>query len=125
MLARRSLRAFENENGDLQNTTPSPATLALAPYIDVKFVAGIDAEILDGGCCGMGGAFGFRREHAPVARAIGERHILPAVRAASAETLIVADGFSCREQISQETGRSPLHLVEILAIPDEIVSPSE
>ena len=84
--------------------------------------AGITAEILEGGCCGMAGAFGFRREHAPIARAVGERHILPAIRAAPAETLIVADGFSCREQISQETGRSPVHLAEILSIPEDAVS---
>ncbi len=66
------------------------------------------------GCCGMAGAFGFEREHRDVSLAIGERNLLPAVRAAASDTLILADGFSCREQIRQETGRHALHLAEVL-----------
>ena len=63
----------------------------------------------------MAGAFGFQREHYDVAMKVGERVILPAVRAARKDTLIIADGFSCREQIAQATGRQPLHLAEVLA----------
>ncbi len=63
----------------------------------------------------MAGPFGFEREKFAVSQRIGERVLLPAVRAASAETLIVADGFSCREQITQNTGRGTLHLAELLA----------
>ena len=66
------------------------------------------------GCCGMAGAFGFEREHRDVSLAIGERNLLPAVRDAASDTLILADGFSCREQIRQETGRHALHLAEVL-----------
>jgi FAD/FMN-containing dehydrogenase/Fe-S oxidoreductase len=81
--------------------------------------AGIEAEILADGCCGMAGSFGFRREHAQVAQAVGERILLPRLRELDGETLVVADGFSCREQIRQESGREPVHLVEILATPGE------
>jgi Fe-S oxidoreductase len=66
--------------------------------------------MLDSGCCGMAGAFGFEAGHYDVSRQIGERVLLPAVREASRDAsrdaLIVTDGFSCREQIAQETGRS-------------------
>ncbi|HEX7422019.1 MAG TPA: FAD-linked oxidase C-terminal domain-containing protein [Thermoanaerobaculia bacterium] len=75
---------------------------------------GLDVEHPDSGCCGMAGAFGFEREHYDVAMRVGERVILPAVREASSDTLIIANGFSCREQIAQATGRDPLHLAEVL-----------
>ncbi|HEY3055652.1 MAG TPA: FAD-linked oxidase C-terminal domain-containing protein [Thermoanaerobaculia bacterium] len=77
---------------------------------------GLDVEHPDSGCCGMAGAFGFQREHYDVAMRVGERVILPAVREASEDTLIIADGFSCREQIAQATGRQPLHLAEVLKL---------
>jgi Fe-S oxidoreductase len=66
------------------------------------------------GCCGMAGAFGLAAQTADLARRIGERALLPAVRAAGAGTWIVADGFSCREQIEQGAGRPTLHLAELL-----------
>jgi FAD/FMN-containing dehydrogenase/Fe-S oxidoreductase len=75
---------------------------------------GADLQTLDSGCCGMAGAFGFEKEKYAVSQAIGERVLLPAVRQAAAETIIVSDGFSCREQISQATGRHPLHFAELL-----------
>ncbi len=75
---------------------------------------GLDYEHPDSGCCGMAGAFGFQREHYDISMKVGERVILPAVREAGADTLIVADGFSCREQISQATGRETYHLAELL-----------
>jgi Fe-S oxidoreductase len=77
--------------------------------------AGISASVPDSGCCGLAGNFGFERGHYAVSRAVGERVLLPAVRAADADTLIVADGFSCRTQIGQETDRRPLHLAQVLA----------
>jgi Fe-S oxidoreductase len=73
---------------------------------------GMQFEVLDSGCCGMAGAFGFEAEHYAVSVAAAERALLPAVRAASPETLVLADGFSCREQIFQLTGRRALHLAE-------------
>src|SRR5215469_5095095 len=75
---------------------------------------GLDFEILDSGCCGMAGSFGFEKEKYAVSVQIGERVLLPAVRAASADTLIIADGFSCFQQIEQLTGRRALHIAEVL-----------
>jgi Fe-S oxidoreductase len=67
------------------------------------------------GCCGMAGAFGFERgEHYELSQKIGERALLPAVRAAAADTIVVADGFSCREQIAQSGGHRAVHLAEVL-----------
>jgi Fe-S oxidoreductase len=66
------------------------------------------------GCCGMAGAFGFEKEKYELSKAIGELELLPAVRQAPTDWLIVADGFSCREQIAQETDRHALHLAEVL-----------
>ena len=75
---------------------------------------GIDYHLLDSGCCGMAGAFGFEADHYDVSIACGERVLLPAVRNAGKDTLIVADGFSCREQVRQCTDRVPLHLAEVM-----------
>jgi Fe-S oxidoreductase len=78
---------------------------------------GLDFEVLDSGCCGMAGAFGFERgEHYEVSIAAGERVLLPKVREADRNTLVIADGFSCREQIAQTTDRRALHLAEVLAM---------
>lgn len=75
---------------------------------------GLEYEVLDSGCCGMAGSFGFEKEHYGVSIAVGERVLLPAVRAAENGTLVVADGFSCREQIAQTTDRRALHLAEVI-----------
>jgi Fe-S oxidoreductase len=77
---------------------------------------GLDFDILDSGCCGMAGSFGFEKSKYDVSMKCGERVLLPAVRHAEADTLIVANGFSCREQIVQTTDREPLHLAEVLAL---------
>jgi FAD/FMN-containing dehydrogenase/Fe-S oxidoreductase len=70
----------------------------------------------DAGCCGMAGPFGFDAEKFEVSMAIGERVLLPAVRNAPSDTLILSDGFSCREQIYQGTGRKALHLAEVVQL---------
>ena len=75
---------------------------------------GLDFRILDSGCCGMAGNFGFQPPHYDVSVQIGARGLLPAVRKADPDTLIIADGFSCREQISQATGRRALHLAQVI-----------
>ncbi len=77
---------------------------------------GFDLESLDSGCCGMAGPFGFERDKFAISQAVGERVLLPAVRQAQPDTLIVSDGFSCREQIFQATGRQALHLAEIIQL---------
>jgi Fe-S oxidoreductase len=75
---------------------------------------GLEYEVLDSGCCGMAGSFGFEEEKYPVSVACGERVLLPAVREADPKTLIMADGFSCREQIAQMTNRHGLHLAQVI-----------
>jgi Fe-S oxidoreductase len=75
---------------------------------------GVDLQSLDSGCCGMAGSFGFAKDNYNLSIALGERVLLPAVRQAGPETLIVSDGFSCREQILQTTGRKAVHLAEVL-----------
>jgi FAD/FMN-containing dehydrogenase/Fe-S oxidoreductase len=84
---------------------------------DVALLAalGLEVELLDSGCCGMAGGFGFRRDKLDLSIACGERVLLPAVRAAPAGTFLVADGFSCREQVEQTTGKRCLHTAEVVA----------
>ena len=76
---------------------------------------GIDWSAPAPGCCGMAGSFGFDAEKYGVSMAIGELELLPAVRDAAPDSLIIADGFSCREQIAQSTDRHALHLAEVIA----------
>ena len=75
---------------------------------------GSDVRVLDAGCCGMAGPFGFAKEKYALSQAIGQRVLLPAVRQAEPDTLVISDGFSCREQIFQGTGRQAMHLAEVL-----------
>jgi Fe-S oxidoreductase len=77
--------------------------------------AGATVEAIEAGCCGMAGPFGFEADKFEVSKAIAQEGLLPAVQAAAAETLIVADGFSCREQIDQLTERRAMHFAEALA----------
>ncbi len=74
----------------------------------------LDAEVPDSGYCGVAGSFGYEAgERYSVSQDCGERVILPAVRGAPPDTLIIADGFSCREQIAQATERRPVHLAQV------------
>jgi Fe-S oxidoreductase len=75
---------------------------------------GLDFSVPDTGCCGMAGAFGFEKNHYDIALQVGERVLLPLVREAPKDTLIISDGFSCREQIAQATDRRALHLAEVI-----------
>ncbi|TGZ14582.1 dimethylmenaquinone methyltransferase [Streptomyces sp. S816] len=78
--------------------------------------AHLDADVLDEGCCGLAGNFGFERGHHEVSMAVAEQGVLPAVRGAAPDSLVLADGFSCRTQIEEGgTGRRALHLAEALA----------
>ena len=77
---------------------------------------GADLESPDSGCCGMAGPFGFEKDKFAVSQAVGERVLLPAVRRTPPETLIISDGFSCREQIFQATGRTAIHLAEAMQL---------
>jgi Fe-S oxidoreductase len=75
---------------------------------------GIQAKVLDSGCCGMAGPFGFEGSKYEVSQACAERVLLPAVRSAKSDEIVIADGFSCREQIRQNTDRYALHTAEVL-----------
>ena len=86
---------------------PARAALALLP--------GAAVEEVDAGCCGMAGSFGYEAEHYAVSMQMAERRLLPAVRAAEADTIIVAAGLSCREQIAHGSGRVALHPAQVLA----------
>jgi FAD/FMN-containing dehydrogenase/Fe-S oxidoreductase len=77
---------------------------------------GARATVLDSGCCGMAGSFGFNPKHVEISNAVGELVLLPAVRKQSADTVILTNGFSCREQIRQGTGREVMHLAELLQL---------
>ncbi|MFJ3648061.1 FAD-binding and (Fe-S)-binding domain-containing protein [Streptomyces murinus] len=78
--------------------------------------AHLDADVLDEGCCGLAGNFGFEGGHHEVSMAVAEQGVLPAVRGAAPDSLVLADGFSCRTQIEEGgTGRRALHLAEALA----------
>jgi FAD/FMN-containing dehydrogenase/Fe-S oxidoreductase len=73
-----------------------------------------DYRMLDAGCCGMAGAFGFERAHDEVSVRCGERVLAPEIRSSPPDTLVLADGFSCREQIRQLTGRRAIHVAQAL-----------
>ena len=75
---------------------------------------GLDYQCPAPGCCGMAGSFGFEADKYEVSVAVGELELLPAVRKASPDTLIIANGFSCREQIAQCTDRQAFHLAEVI-----------
>ncbi len=76
----------------------------------------LDEEVLESGCCGMAGSFGYEKDKYEVSVACGERKLLPEVRKAGLSTIIIADGFSCREQVAQQTNRHALHLAEVLEL---------
>ncbi|HET6830778.1 MAG TPA: FAD-linked oxidase C-terminal domain-containing protein [Solirubrobacterales bacterium] len=75
---------------------------------------GLDFEILDSGCCGLAGSFGFEAEHHDVSVAIAEARLLPMVRDAAADTIVIGDGFSCKTQVEQLGDRRPLHTAQVL-----------
>ncbi|WP_433873517.1 FAD-binding and (Fe-S)-binding domain-containing protein [Saccharopolyspora sp. CA-218241] len=81
----------------------------------VLAASGVRADVLDSGCCGLAGNFGFERGHYEVSMACAEHGLLPAVRAAEPGTEVVADGFSCRTQLHQATGTRAVHLASLLA----------
>jgi FAD/FMN-containing dehydrogenase/Fe-S oxidoreductase len=81
----------------------------------LRLVPGLDVKPIESSCCGMAGAFGYQAETYDVSMAMGELTLFPAVRGSDADSLIVADGFSCRHQIEHGTARKPLHVAEVIA----------
>ena len=90
----------------LVGTTPALTVLRLPPAYEVQEIPS--------GCCGMAGSFGYEAEHYDISMSIGSQRLFPAVKAADPGVEIVADGISCRQQISHATGRQPRHVVEVL-----------
>ena len=80
----------------------------------LSLVPELEVSVIESGCCGMAGSFGYEQEHYEVSQQIGELVLLPAVRSAAAEVFIAAPGTSCRHQIKDATGRIAMHPVEIL-----------
>jgi Fe-S oxidoreductase len=93
------------------------ATEGFEPTQKLLEKMGLQVATPDSGCCGMAGAWGYEDSHYDVSMACGERVLLPAVRDAAPQTLVVTDGFSCRSQIEQgDTGRRALHLAQVLQL---------
>ena len=91
------------------------AASALSPTVKLlERIPGAQVTVLDAGCCGMAGSFGFEREHYDLSMRIGEMRLFPAVRSAPADALIAATGVSCRQQIAHGTGREAGHPVVLL-----------
>ena len=90
------------------------AVMGFAAESEVLGNAAREVEILDTGCCGMAGSFGYMRDLYEVSRAIGERRLLPAARALTAGSLLVASGTTCRRQVEDFTGARALHPAELL-----------
>jgi Fe-S oxidoreductase len=80
----------------------------------LRLVPGLEVSTIAATCCGMGGAFGYHAEHHQISMRIGESGVLPAVRAARADTVVVADGTSCRHQIRDGAARGAVHCAEVL-----------
>lgn len=97
----------------LVGTEPSRQTLSLPPGHQVREV--------DSGCCGMAGSFGYEAEHLHWSLAMGERRLMPAIRATAEDVIVAAAGTSCRHQIAHTTGRRAYHPAEILR--DALVKP--
>jgi Fe-S oxidoreductase len=81
----------------------------------LRLVPELEIETIDSSCCGMAGAFGYEAEHYDASVGMAERDLLPAVRRARADGVIVADGTSCRHQIKDGTGREAVHVARVLA----------
>jgi Fe-S oxidoreductase len=88
-----------------------------AADLELLHRAHVDTDRLESGCCGLAGNFGFTAGHGEVSRALAEQTLLPRVRAAEPDTVVLADGFSCRTQIHDldSDGREGVHLAELLA----------
>jgi FAD/FMN-containing dehydrogenase/Fe-S oxidoreductase len=92
------------------------AVMGLKATEEILSGMGLKAEVLDSGCCGMAGSFGYESGHYDVSMKVGEHALLPKVRSTPADHLIIASGFSCREQIAQGTRRKAVHVAEVLAM---------
>jgi Fe-S oxidoreductase len=80
----------------------------------LRLIPELDVKIVESSCCGMAGAFGYEAAHFDISMKMAELSLLPAVRSVSADTLLVADGTSCRHQIRDGAGREAVHVARVL-----------
>lgn len=110
-----ALRPLAQKRALLHGHCHQKAFAAMPAVVRVlSLVPELDVQTVESSCCGMAGAFGYEADHFDVSMAMGELSLLPAVRAAGADALIVADGTSCRHQIRDGTGRPALHVARVL-----------
>ena len=96
------------------------ATGGIDPEVELLQKMGVEVETLKAGCCGLAGSWGFEADHHDLSMQIGEQGLLPTVRRLDDETIVVADGFSCKTQIEQgDTGRRALHVAQVLKLARE------
>jgi Fe-S oxidoreductase len=96
------------------------ATGGIDPEVELLKKMGLEVETLKAGCCGLAGSWGFEADHHGLSMQIGEQGLLPTVRRLDDETIVVADGFSCKTQIEQgDTGRRALHVAQVLKLARE------
>jgi FAD/FMN-containing dehydrogenase/Fe-S oxidoreductase len=108
---------FKNEKKHLKlhGHCHQKALVTTKPSLNVlRELPGLTVSEIPSGCCGMAGSFGYEKEHYEFSMQIGELKLFPAVRDSSPETIIVADGVSCRSQIAQGTDHKPLHLIQVV-----------
>jgi FAD/FMN-containing dehydrogenase/Fe-S oxidoreductase len=92
------------------------ATMGMTDELALLYATGADVQLLDSGCCGMAGPFGFEKDKYDLSQKLGERVLLPAIRN-NPKAILITDGFSCAEQVTQNTQARPMHLAELLAQP--------
>jgi FAD/FMN-containing dehydrogenase/Fe-S oxidoreductase len=84
------------------------------PELQVLAKLGVDTTVIGGGCCGLAGNWGFEPGHFDISQTLGEKELFPVIRAAADDTIVLADGFSCRTQIAQGTGVDGVHLAQVM-----------
>ena len=115
-LSREGASGARNRRAIAQVHCHQHAVMGFDPDTEILRRCGVDVDVLDTGCCGLAGNFGFERGHYEVSAACAERGLWPAARAADPDTAVLADGFSCRTQLAAgRTGREALHLAQLLA----------
>ena len=88
----------------------------MSPEQRLLEATGLHTEVLDSGCCGLAGSFGYEPGHHELSMTIGNQVLLPTIRQADPRTLVVSDGFSCRQQIAHGSPRSGMHIAEVLSM---------
>ena len=110
-----ALKAIDHKQALLHGHCHQKAFDAVRPVEQVLgWIPGLKTALIESSCCGMAGSFGYEAEHHEVSMRMGELSLLPAVRKADADTLVVADGTSCRHQIHDGAGREALHVARVL-----------